>query len=281
MILVTLGTQDKDFSRLLKAIDREIKNKNIKDKVIVQAGYTKYKSKNMEIFDLIPPDELEKLVKECKILITHGGVGSILQGLKYDKPIIAAPRSSKYKEHTNDHQKQIVKEFEKRGFLLELKDFNKLDELLKKAKTFHPNKYKSNNKNFIRNIDNYIEKDNHISWFNKYLLLTENGYRGVLFSILNLLIFYICNKSISLYYSILISFIITQVFSYLFHRIMNISYNIKNYLLNSAILLIIDFISMYLNPLNIKNIIIYKMIINIINIFIIYIITKFLLLKKN
>ncbi len=32
MILVTLGTQDKSFVRLLKAIDREIKKGNIKEK---------------------------------------------------------------------------------------------------------------------------------------------------------------------------------------------------------------------------------------------------------
>jgi UDP-N-acetylglucosamine transferase subunit ALG13 len=53
MILVTLGTQDKDFSRLLKAIDKLIEKKVIKEKVIVQAGYTKYKSKNMQIFDFV------------------------------------------------------------------------------------------------------------------------------------------------------------------------------------------------------------------------------------
>ena len=48
MIFVTLGTQDKSFTRLLEAIDREIDNGTIKEKVIVQAGLTKYKSKNME-----------------------------------------------------------------------------------------------------------------------------------------------------------------------------------------------------------------------------------------
>ena len=41
MILVTLGTQDKSFSRLLEQIDKEIKKGNIKEKVIVQAGCTK------------------------------------------------------------------------------------------------------------------------------------------------------------------------------------------------------------------------------------------------
>lgn len=138
MILVTLGTQDKNFVRLLKAIDREIKKGNIKEKVIVQAGYTKYNSKNMEIFDLTTPDEIDKLMKEARIVITHGGVGSILNALKYNKPVIAAARLSKYKEHTNDHQKQIIGEFVKDGYLIELDDFNKLDEVLKEASTFKP-----------------------------------------------------------------------------------------------------------------------------------------------
>ena len=105
MILVTLGTQDKSFDRLLKAIDKEIENKNIKEKVIVQAGYTKYKSDNMKIFDLVSEEELEKLVKKCDLLITHGGVGSILLGIRNNKKVIAAARLKKYGEHTNDHQK--------------------------------------------------------------------------------------------------------------------------------------------------------------------------------
>ena len=37
MIFVTLGTQDKGFPRLLEAIDREILNGTIKEKVVVQA----------------------------------------------------------------------------------------------------------------------------------------------------------------------------------------------------------------------------------------------------
>ena len=109
MIFVTLGTQDKDFSRLLKAIDREIEKGNIKDKVVVQAGYTKYKSMNMEIFDLVSTNEFDELIKKSNLVITHGGVGNILSAIKHNKPIIAAARLKKFKEHTNDHQKQIIK----------------------------------------------------------------------------------------------------------------------------------------------------------------------------
>ena len=78
MILVTLGTQDKNFVRLLEKIDQLINNGLIKDKVIVQAGFTKYNSENMEIFDLIPQDEFNDLMDKADIIITHGGVGNII-----------------------------------------------------------------------------------------------------------------------------------------------------------------------------------------------------------
>ena len=107
MILVTLGTQDKNFSRLLDAVQKQIDNGNIKDEVIVQAGCTKYQSKDMKIFDLLDQEEFKRLISECDLLITHGGVGSILTGLKNNKKVIAAARLSKYKEHMNDHGMHI------------------------------------------------------------------------------------------------------------------------------------------------------------------------------
>lgn len=172
MILVILGTQDKDFSRLLRAVDREIKNGTIKEKVVVQAGQTKYKSKNMEIFDLLPAPEFEKLMDKASLVITHGGVGSILGAIKKGKKVIAAARLAKYKEHHNDHQKQIIGEFVKEGYILELDDFSKLTNILKEAKKFKPKKYRSNKKNMQKLVSSYIDED-HISWWNrfKYIIL--------------------------------------------------------------------------------------------------------------
>ena len=88
MILVTLGTQDKQFVRLLDIVQEQIDLGNIKDKVIVQAGCTKYESKDMEIFSLIDRDKFGDLIKQCDILITHGGVGSIITGLNNNKKVI-------------------------------------------------------------------------------------------------------------------------------------------------------------------------------------------------
>ena len=203
MILVTLGTQDKSFERLLKAIDKEIEKGNIKDKVLVQAGYTKYKSKNMEIFKTVSNDRLEELMDEASLIITHGGVGSILLALKHNKKVIATPRLSKYNEHTNDHQKQIVEEFGRLGYIIPLKDLTKLDKMLIKSKTFKPKEFKSNNENFKKMITNYIEESNHTSWFNrdKFIILT---------ALLNLLVFFLLNLTNM---NIYLNFTITYVLS--------------------------------------------------------------------
>lgn len=159
MIFVTLGTQDKEFKRLLEAIQKQIDLGNIKEKVVVQAGCTKFDSKDMEVFDLIPFDEFDKLISQADLLITHGGVGSIITGLKNNKKVIAAARLKKYKEHTNDHQLQIIKNFAKEGYILELDDFDKLDEVLLKTKEFKPKKYESNNDKFVSIIKDYIDKN--------------------------------------------------------------------------------------------------------------------------
>lgn len=159
MILVTLGTQDKKFYRLLDIIQNAIDNGKIKDKVVVQAGYSSdYKSNDMEIFDLIPIAKFQKLVKECDFLITHGGVGSIITGLKANKKIIAVPRLKKYKEHTNDHQVQIVDNFVNDGYILKVNEKDILSEVLNDLDSFVPKKYKSNNISFIKTIDNEIKK---------------------------------------------------------------------------------------------------------------------------
>lgn len=159
MILVTLGTQDKSFKRLLDAVEKQIDNGNIKERVVVQAGLTKYQSDKMEIFDFIPVSKFDDLIKSCDVLITHAGVGSIVAGLKNKKVVIAAARLKKYHEHTNDHQLQIVDNFTKSGYILPLNNFDELDKVLQKAKKFKPKAYQSNTENFIKLIKDYIDNN--------------------------------------------------------------------------------------------------------------------------
>lgn len=157
MIFVSLGTNDKSFERLLLKIDKEISLGNIKDNVIVQSGFTKFSSDNMEVIDLMSMDEFKKNISDCDILITHGGVGTILDGLKLGKKIIAFPRLSKYKEHANDHQVQIINEFYESGYIL-TGEVDNLVDLINRSKSFKPKAYRSNNNKFNTLLINIIDK---------------------------------------------------------------------------------------------------------------------------
>ena len=159
MILVMLGTQKNSFHRLLEEIQDCINKKIITEKVIVQAGTTIFKSEYMLKFNLIPYFYLKKLIKEANLIITHGGVGSIVTCLKEGKKIIAVPRYHQYAEHVNDHQLQIIQTFDGQGFIKGAVDVHDLPKLLNEIKTFKPKAFQSNTQNIINIIEDYIENN--------------------------------------------------------------------------------------------------------------------------
>ena len=158
MIFITVGSQ-LTFDRLLKAVDKEIEVGNIKDQVIVQGGKTKFKSKNMKIIKFLELDEFDKYIKDADLIISHGGVGSIIDALKYNKTVIATPRLKKYKEALNDHQIQIIENFGIEGYIIPLLDLTELNLAIEKVKTFKPKKYKSNTSNMVKLIEDFIDKE--------------------------------------------------------------------------------------------------------------------------
>ena len=159
MILVLLGTQNNSFHRLLEKIDELIEKKVIQEKVVVQAGHTKYESENMQIFSLIPQEELEKYQEKADLIITHGGVGSIVSSIKLEKKVIAIPRLHQYQEHVNDHQLDIVESFDKLGYIIGIKDVSELEVALQRVEKFKPREYVQNTGNIIKIVEDFIDNN--------------------------------------------------------------------------------------------------------------------------
>ena len=154
-----LGTQNNSFHRLLEEIDKLINDGLIKEDVVVQAGYTKYESTNMKIFDFISSDELDKLEQQADCIITHGGVGSIISSIEKDKKVIAVPRLKQYGEHVNDHQLDIVQSFDKLGYIIGITDISQLGDALQQIETFEPKKYIQNTGNIISIVQDFIDNN--------------------------------------------------------------------------------------------------------------------------
>ena len=157
MIFLTVGTQDKPFTRIIEAVEQAVIDGKIKDEVIVQAGNTKYESKVLNVLNYVPFDKFNDYLLKADIIITHGGVGSILNALKLKKKVIAVPRLEKYGEHINDHQLQVIKKMTEQGYILSTEDENKIAEKIKEAENFEVEEYTSNTENFIQSFKQVLD----------------------------------------------------------------------------------------------------------------------------
>ena len=157
MIFVTVGSQKFQFDRLLKEVDKLIENKIINEDVIAQIGYSTYIPKNYKYYKFIDQDEFKKYISKCDMVITHAGTGAIVGALKQGKKVVAVPRLAKYGEHVDDHQIQLLDEFKELNFIEPAYDVKDLEKAIEKCRRNEYNRYVSNTKNVIEDIEKFIE----------------------------------------------------------------------------------------------------------------------------
>ena len=153
------GTAPFTSKRLLENLEKAIDNNLINDEIIVQLGHTKYSSNKMKLLDFVSSEELNNLINSANLVITHGGVGSIIGSIKLNKKVIAVARLSKYKEHVNDHQIQIVKNFDEEGYIIGIDDACKLSLALNRINNFIPKKFESNSQKILNIVSDFIDNN--------------------------------------------------------------------------------------------------------------------------
>ena len=156
MIFVTLGSQNFQFNRLLKAIDELVSQGKCNDEIFAQTGYSDYEPQNYKYKKFLDREEFSDMQEKADIVITHGGTGAIIGALKKGKKVIAVPRLCVYGEHVDDHQLQLVGQFEELNLIYQCKECSKRDEAIKYVRNHEYEKYHSNTDNFIRGIDEFI-----------------------------------------------------------------------------------------------------------------------------
>lgn len=198
MIFVSLGTQDKPFNRIIDyvlSLKEEVKElEELEDaKIVFQIGQTKLseeeknriiklnnnkenkeennkknkennKEENKEditVFSMLKPEEMKKYIIDSSFVITHAGVGTIMECVENNKEIVVLPRKEKYAEHVNNHQEEIASEMEKNGLLKKVDTYDKLKEvvieIIRNRNNKKENIYVSNNEKFNDMLIEYLE----------------------------------------------------------------------------------------------------------------------------
>ena len=114
MIYVALGTMFLDFPRLILKMD-EIASATAEE-TIIQIGVGKTIPKTCEHFDFKPREEVLDIQRRARVIVCHAGIGSVLDALTVRRPFIVVPRLKKFGEHMNDHQLDLSRAVERRGW---------------------------------------------------------------------------------------------------------------------------------------------------------------------
>ena len=132
LIFVTVGQHPQPFDRLIRAVDE------LKEPVLAEIGCSAYVPKNCRWERFMERSEFIRSCRDADVVVTHGGVGSIITALEFGRPVVAVPRLSRYGEHSNDHQLDIVNELARAGRIVALFDVNGLAQAIEKARQLKP-----------------------------------------------------------------------------------------------------------------------------------------------
>lgn len=159
MIFVILGgVVEFDFSRILEIIDQLVEEQIIDGKdLIAQRGYSKYIPQNYDSFDFVDGETFDEYIKNADLIITHGGVASLISAMKMGKKVIAFPRLQKYNEHLDNHQTEITSVLSKEGYILYAIDKDQLKKCIIEADQFMPKKFVSDNSLMSKLITDFID----------------------------------------------------------------------------------------------------------------------------
>ena len=160
MIFVTVGTHEQPFNRLIQKVDDLVADGDIREKVIVQTGFSTYVPKHCEAHKMMSFDEMQQALKDARIVITHGGPSSFIEALQFGKVPIVVPRQEKYHEHVNDHQVEFTKLIAKRmnniipvydvnNLLNTINDYNEITKIKNSGES-------SNNKQFNEKLEKIV-----------------------------------------------------------------------------------------------------------------------------
>ena len=135
MIMVMLGTNPYPFTRLVDEIDRLAGQQGLD--VFIQTGNTPAQPKHCAWQAFLSHAEIIKKIETCEFLITQGGAGSISDGLKMGKRVIAVPRY-KHLGECPDCQEELVYALEKMGCVIGVFDIEKLEEAIRTVQYLVP-----------------------------------------------------------------------------------------------------------------------------------------------
>ena len=118
MILVTVGTNEAPFDRLLRAFETRPRT----EELIVQHGPSRVRLHGARCVEFLSFEELADTIRRARVVVTHAGVGSIMTSLANGKRPVVVPRLRRFGEAVDDHQVALGRRLDEAGLVTFVED---------------------------------------------------------------------------------------------------------------------------------------------------------------
>jgi beta-1,4-N-acetylglucosaminyltransferase len=130
VILVTVGTNEAPFDRLLQAVAAL----STSEELVVQHGSSAIVPANAaRTYDFLLFDDLVREMRASRVVVTHAGIGSIMTALSCGRRPVVAARLVANREAVDDHQLPVARRLQEAGLVTLVEDLARLEDALAKA----------------------------------------------------------------------------------------------------------------------------------------------------
>lgn len=113
----------------------------------------------IHVFDFCPEDKYEVLLKQSDIVVTHAGMGNVINLLAMQVDFVMFPRLIEYKEHRNNHQYDSAVSINKKFNIPFFLDEKFLVDYLLNFDFSHKSEAGSNRANKIKDSRDFLSKN--------------------------------------------------------------------------------------------------------------------------
>lgn len=118
MILVTTGTNEQPFDRLVRAAARLAEQ----EEAFVQYGSSREPHGRGEWVEFLDFDELAARMRAARVVVCHAGVGSIMLARRCGHTPVVMPRRGDLGEAVDDHQLSLARRLHEAGIVRLVED---------------------------------------------------------------------------------------------------------------------------------------------------------------
>jgi UDP-N-acetylglucosamine transferase subunit ALG13 len=123
MIFVTVGAQQWPFDRLVAAADRLAATR---EAVVVQRGTSRVPTQHATCIDFLPFTDFEEHIRSARVVVAHGGIGSVALCLRHGHASVVVPRLQALGETIDDHQLSFARRLAELDLITLVEDVGEL-----------------------------------------------------------------------------------------------------------------------------------------------------------